>query len=151
MDKSKATSRRIRAIGAITLAIACTAAWLGCTPPVSDKSIGYVRTGDLAKWIEKSPDKYLILDSRGPEEYDAGHIPGAQRMTLPQLDPDNIDPALGRYSAIIVYGENPGSGVARAMTKRLIQARLTEVYLLDGGIAAWRASGGRIVSFGVSP
>lgn len=132
-------------------ALIAASALVACQGKVSDDSINYLRTGDLAQWVQRSPEKYLLIDARSPEEFAAGHIPGARHMTLTDFDQDKPDPELARYSAIIVYGENPGSGVARAMTKRLLAARLTDVYLLEGGMAAWRSSGAPIVTSGARP
>ncbi len=116
----------------------------GCQGKTSDDSIGYLRSGELSRWIERSPQKYLIIDTRGPEAFAAGHIPGARQMSLPDVDQDRPDPSLSNYSAIIVYGEDPSSGVARAMSKRLIQARISNVYLLEGGMVGWRNAGGAV-------
>lgn len=152
MHKSKTFGSRMGAPGWLAGAALCVSLILtACSGKVSDDSIRYLRAGDLARWVAKTPDKYLIIDSRGPEAYDQGHIPGARRMTLPELDPENLDPDWSRYSAIIVYGADPGSEVARAMTKRLIKAKLTEVYQLEGGMLAWKSSGGQVVSFGANP
>ena len=43
--------------------------------------------GDHAKKImaDKSPDEFTILDVRQPGEYEAGHIPGARLIPLPEL------------------------------------------------------------------
>lgn len=145
MHKSKSFTALRGLRGLIAGGVLATALTMsGCQGKVSDDSIGYLRSGELARWVEKSPEKYLIIDMRTAEEFAAGHIPSARRMSLPDVDPDKPDPALSRYSAIVVYGEDPGSGVARAMTKRLMQSRLSNVYLLEGGMAAWRSSGGAI-------
>ncbi len=129
-------------------ALLAASSLMACQGKVSDDSISYLRAGDLAQRIERSPEKNLVIDARSPEEFAAGHIPGARHMSLTDFDPDKPDPELARYSAIIVYGENPASGVARAMTKRLLAARLTDVYLLEGGMAAWRSSGAPVATSG---
>src|SRR5690606_12703197 len=130
----------------LSAALALCMVVAGCNTRTSDRSIGYLGVGELSKWLSKSPEKYLLVDARGADEFAAGHIPGARRMSLPDIDERNPDPMLSRYSAVIVYGADPGSDVARAMTKRLLKARVSDVYLLEGGMAAWRSSGGPVVT-----
>ncbi len=117
-----------------------------CVRKTSDNSIQPVAVRELAQWVRAEPEKYLVLDIRDEEAFAAGHIPGARRITLPEVDPDDPAPSLRKYSAIVVYGEDPGSAVAKAMAKRLIGAKVTDVYLLEGGMAAWRGGGQRTTS-----
>lgn len=91
----------------------------------------------VLEWIEKYPDRYLIVDARPEAAFLAGHIPGAVRMDPVQVDPEDPDPSLKKYKSIIVYGENPAFGRANALTKRLLEAGLS-VNMLDGGLKAWR-------------
>lgn len=47
------------------------------------------------RWMEgRSPESFTLLDVRQPEEYDAGHLPGAVLIPLPQLEQrlGEIDP-----------------------------------------------------------
>ncbi len=43
---------------------------------------------------DKSSEEFTILDVRQPKEYEAGHIPGAKLVPLPDLTErlDEIDP-----------------------------------------------------------
>ena len=55
------------------------------------KSIG---TDEARQFIaDKSPDEVEIIDVRQPSEYEAGHIPGAKLIPLPELTQrlDEID------------------------------------------------------------
>lgn len=47
-------------------------------------------------------------------------------------------------SEVIVYGDNPGSTPARAMVKRLIQAKVRNVWLFSGGLQEWETTGGTV-------
>ena len=44
-------------------------------------------------------DEYTLLDVRQPKEYQAGHIPGAKLIPLPELNDrlEEIDPAKPTY------------------------------------------------------
>jgi rhodanese-related sulfurtransferase len=54
--------------------------------------------GYLADWEEGS---YTLLDVRQPAEYEAGHIPGAMLIPLPQLS-DSQD-LLDKGKPVVVY------------------------------------------------
>lgn len=42
---------------------------------------------------------------------------------------------------IIVYGQNPGSGAAMALSKRLLAAEIGTVRLMEDGFSRWKDSG----------
>ena len=71
------------------------------------------------------------LDARGSEAYAAGHLPGA--ATAGETPPGTI----------VVYGGEDGTGREEGARqyRRLRREGISEVRVLDGGIAAWRASG----------
>ena len=53
-------------------------------------------------WMaERRPAEYVLLDVRQPEEYGAGHLPGARLIPLPELE-GRLD-ELPRDQAILVY------------------------------------------------
>jgi rhodanese-related sulfurtransferase len=79
----------------------------------------------------------VVIDVRTPEEYAAGHIPGA--VNIP------FDHIAGRISEIdaphgvalyCMVGPRARKGEAA-----LLGAGYTSVFLLEGGLAAWQAAG----------
>lgn len=94
----------------------------------------------IKEWLDKAPDRYLVVDARADEAFREGHLPGAVRMDPVELDPQDPDPAFDKYKSIIVYGENPAYGRANALTKRFLEAGV-DVVMLDGGIKVWRDKG----------
>lgn len=84
------------------------------------------------------------MDVRDPESYALGHIPGAKNIRLQDVSATKKSPNFDSYRAIVVYGEDPGSARAIAMTKRLLGVGYDDVFLLEGGFAGWRAGGGSI-------
>ncbi len=77
----------------------------------------------------------LILDVRTPEEYKAGHIPGAVNINI--QDPDFIDQveALGEKEAYLVYCR---SGNRSAKACQILAGHGHEnLYNLSGGILEW--------------
>ncbi len=113
--------------------------------------------------------RWALGDDRGREHYLAGHLPGA---VFVDLDTELADPpsAAGRHplpplprlqtaarrwgirsgDAVVVYDAGPGTAAARAWWL-LRWAGLTDVRLLDGGLAAWVRAGGRVESGEVVP
>jgi rhodanese-related sulfurtransferase len=80
--------------------------------------------------------KVRVLDVRKPEEYDAGHISGAQNIPLGALR-HQVDALSERVRYIAVC--RTGSRSSRA-TKYLRRAGL-EVVNLEGGMVSWERAG----------
>ena len=57
--------------------------------------------GAKAWMAERRPADYVLLDVRQPEEYEAGHLPGARLIPIPELE-GRLD-ELPRDHAILVY------------------------------------------------
>lgn len=115
----------------------------------------------------------LILDCRfalddpayGLRSYDEGHIPGAHfadlerdlsgpihkgvtgRHPLPdaqQLLQRLRDWGLNHASEVVLYDDGPGAFAARAWWLLAWLGKREGVYLLDGGLKAWRKAGGEL-------
>nr|WP_239144008.1 sulfurtransferase [Actinoplanes philippinensis] len=113
------------------------------------------------------PDPPVLLDVRwalgdpnGAEHYRAGHLPGAVYVDLDTELAGPHQPGAGRHplpsiaalqsaarrwginadSRVVVYDNSGGLAAARAWWL-LRWAGVTGVRILDGGLAAWRASG----------
>jgi len=119
----------------------------GCKNEVSDKDIKTIPLADAARLQARSgshPTLVLMIDPRSEIDFAEGHIPGARNLQLPKVDPDRgADPAISRYDNLIVYGDNPGSPVARAMAKRLMVAgyKRKKVKWFADGLDAWTRAG----------
>jgi thiosulfate/3-mercaptopyruvate sulfurtransferase len=113
------------------------------------------------------PDPPVLLDVRwalgdpnGAEHYRAGHLPGAVYVDLDTELAGPHQPGAGRHplpsiaalqtvarrwgisadSRVVVYDNSGGLAAARAWWL-LRWAGVTDVRILDGGLAAWRAAG----------
>ena len=126
-----------------TLALALTLAALpACSGTVSDKS---VRRIDAMAAARAAEGRAAFVDVRPPEDFAAGHIPGALNIRLTDIPEDVPHPELRSKGRIIVYGQNPGNAVATAFAKRLLASRhYGTVELFEGGFDAWRAAGGSV-------
>jgi len=105
----------------------------------------------LHQSLAKSPRDALFIDARAPKYYTEGHIPGAVNYLLfdfPQKAP--VRESVEAYDQKIVYGDNPGSVEANALTKRLMANGYSGVKLFAGGLEEW-AQAGLPVEKGDSP
>lgn len=125
---------------------ACLPAFLlgGCTQTTSDADIRPITLAEIRKEAaSKEADRLLMVDARSPKEFAAARIPDARNMHLPTVKDGRIDldPAISKYRFLVVYGNDPGSFVARGVTKRLIQNGYSGVRLFEGGLSEWRRAG----------
>lgn len=123
----------------------------GCTKSnISDRKIEYIdltRAVNLYEKQQHENDTALFIDTRKPERFAEGHIPGAKNMRTPDIDLRyGTDPELERYKNLIIYGENPGQANTHAMAKRMIEAgynsfmkKRIKVFL--GGWSEWEITG----------
>jgi rhodanese-related sulfurtransferase len=85
----------------------------------------------------------LFIDARTPEEYNAGHIPGA--VNIPgYATPDKImhDLPLNRkQTMIVVYCSGPECPYADRLAGFLRFQEFSAVYVYPGGIDAWLQAG----------
>ncbi len=77
--------------------------------------------------------EYLLVDVRQPEEYEAGHIPGAVLIPLGELEARHSE--LDRNKKIIAYCRSGRRSMAAAIT--LCGLGFKGVQHLDGGILDW--------------
>lgn len=122
-------------------------------------------------------DAPAILDVRwrldqtdGRPSFDEGHLPGAVYVSLEDELSDHHLPGRGRHplpdgaalqsaarrwgissgQSVVVYDDWNRAGSARAWWV-LTAAGLSDVRILDGGLAAWRAAGGELRADDESP
>lgn len=112
----------------------------GCEP-VSDRAIELVSMSDVAKAIRDKPKSYLVLDARDAASFRTGHLPGAKRLTAADVDVNDPDPKFKSYKSIFTYGQHPNHNGAKALTKRLMSAKVSGVYLMDEGFLGWKSYG----------
>jgi len=114
--------------------------------------------------------RWALGDDRGREKYLEGHLPGAVYVDLETELADPARPTLGRHplpsvqrlqsvarrwgirtgDQVVAYDASGGTAAARAWWL-LRWGGLTDVRLLDGGLAAWQRAGGTLESGDVVP
>jgi len=126
---------------------------VGCAPNVSDNDIQDISLTALQKAMDKNAasknkDLLLLVDARSPKDFDEGHLPDARNLPLTAI-PDKrgpLDKNLERYGSIVVYGNDRGSGSARALAKRMMGVGYTNVMVFLGGVEEWRRANLPLVS-----
>jgi len=85
------------------------------------------------KMLEENPDETILLDVRPELIYKSEHIPGAVNIPMGELE-SRLD-ELDRSKSIIVYCQ---SGVSSLPSDTLVQNGFEHVYMILGGLNAWR-------------
>ena len=113
----------------------------GCAAAVSDRAILEISPAEVAERLAKSPKGVVAVDARDAEAFAQGRLPGAVRLPLNAIgnDSENAPQAVRGKSLIVVYGEDPGSAGAIALTKRLMSLGVGDVRLMRAGFISWRA------------
>jgi len=97
-----------------------------------------INSADLRILLQSaSPPR--VLDVRTPAEFDAVHMPGAYNVPLDLLR-EHRDEISSHLDQDIVLVCRSGQRAAQA-EDTLRRAGLTNVHVLDGGLAAWEATG----------
>ena len=80
----------------------------------------------------------LMVDLSSTQDFDKGHIASARNVQMSQFDPENKELAKVKELPIALYCKT-GTTSAQAAA-RLVKAGFKQVYVLGGGLAAWRAA-----------
>ena len=104
--------------------------WKQFLTPVKSLDVAQAR-----EYVQKKPpDELTLLDVRQPNEYEAGHIPGARLIPLPdilsRLDEIDSNKTTVVYCAV--------GGRSRVAAQMIAAQGFSEVYNLSGGFKAWK-------------
>lgn len=100
----------------------------------TNKKIENLSVDNAKEWVVgKKEAEFILLDVRQPEEYRAGHLPGAVFMPLPDLidKVGELDPT----KSVLVYCRSGNR--SRAAAAFLLSEGFSKVYSMAGGITAW--------------
>ncbi|KVC87415.1 rhodanese-related sulfurtransferase [Burkholderia ubonensis] len=89
-------------------------------------------------------DEIALIDVREEDPYAQGHPLWAANFPLSKLELDAWTRIPRRDTPIVVYGDATGEDLAPRAAARLAQLGYSDVRLLDGGLAGWRAAGGEL-------
>lgn len=117
---------------------------VGCDKAITENDIKFASLSEVKQLVDStkaSPKAVLLVDPRSATSYAAGRLPGAINIALPSIrETDDPDPAMLEYAQIIVYGDNPASPPARALTKRLLASGYKETRMFAGGLEEWKTA-----------
>ena len=83
----------------------------------------------------------LLVDCREPNEYAAGHIPGAMLNPLQKFDPAALPKAEGKR---VVLSCRAGGRSLKALELAQAAGRTDVVAHYPGGMQGWQAAGGPV-------
>lgn len=126
-------------------------------PAASVQTSMVVSTAWLATHVN-DPDVFVLHVGADRKSYDAGHIPGARFVSLPDIavtregTPNELPPAadltrvltrlgIGDRGRLVLYGDEQGLLAARLFFTLDYLGHGDRAALLDGGLEAWRAEG----------
>lgn len=113
----------------ILLILAITSATLACN---GKKNYDSVNAEQFATAIATQEPQ--IIDTRTPEEFQQGHIPGAQNIDVKSSDFDTLISSLDKSRPVAVYCRSGRR--SKTAAERLVSAGFNVVEL-DGGILSW--------------
>ncbi len=127
--------------------VVCQVFGSGCSKEVSDRDIKTIPLADAARLharAQSQPLEALFIDPRSASLFEQSHIAGARHMQFTADDTDRgTDPAIDRFKTLVVYGNDPGSAIARAAAKRMMTIGYgkKKVKLMPEGLRAWDRAG----------
>ena len=104
--------------------------------PASDATD--VAPSEVLSWVERGSGP-VILDVRTPEEFAAGHVPGAVNISHAVLEQRLDELAERRGQEVVVYCERGGRAAKAAAV--LAAAGFPAVRHLTGDMTGWRDAG----------
>ena len=153
---------RFVAAGAVLAAVCCAATVCAQWPPWLAKKPREPRYPDIlvsAAWLaeQRGGLGLVLVDARGAGAYRGGHIAGAVSLPADSILPDApftsiaASRGLTGEERLVVYGEGDALEDAAHLFWLFEVSGAADVLLLDGGIDAWRLSGGAIEAAVVTP
>lgn len=80
---------------------------------------------------------FNFIDVRSISEFQKKHIEGAVNVSHSRI----LDARLPKKETLVLYCTGEGCSVSKAAGGELVQNGFKKVFVLDGGLAAWEASG----------
>lgn len=106
-------------------------------PPAAATPAPLITQADLLARIEKQDDSLVVLDVRTPEEFAAGHVPGARNISHDELAA-RLDELTGaRDKDVVLYCRSGRRSTLAEETLR--EAGFTRLRHLEGDFQAWQA------------
>ena len=95
-------------------------------------------------FVDKRMGYIVLLDSRGPEAAEKGHIQGAVAIRLEDIVREKYQFPVDRKAYIVLYSQDTNLPGLAPIVKEVSTWGYKHVYILDGGYAGWLKKDGAI-------
>jgi rhodanese-related sulfurtransferase len=96
------------------------------------------------EFIKKRMGFLVLVDTRGPDAAEAGHIQGAVAIRLKDVPREKNQFPTDRKAYIVLYGQNTDLAGMAPVVKDIVSWGYNRVFVLDGGYDGWLKSNGAI-------
>ena len=100
------------------------------------KDVSFVQAEKLSEMIESGTAPLAVIDVREPEEFEAGHIPGAINIPRGTLEFSNL--LSNRRQTVVLYSNTHQRSVLSVKNLKLM--KYGDVKVLEGGFEYWQDS-----------
>jgi len=104
------------------------------TPPEEEAEL--IQPDELSQWIVAGDHDYLLIDLRSKEAFEQNAIKTAICVPSSKLEDPATVQSLPPHRAVVLYADNTADALA---AWRALRPYHPDVYVLDGGVAAWKA------------
>lgn len=107
---------------------------------------------ELRRWMDQKED-LILLDTLPKDVFEQRHLPGAQNACVYQVTfPSEVDVLVpDRSRVVVVYGSSSNSYDALTAAEKLVRLGYLKIFLLTGGLLAWREAGYALEGRGSEP
>lgn len=106
------------------------------------KNLDAVKTKKIIAQYKKGKKTLTIIDVRTKEEYDREHFPKAKLINFFGSDFEKKLKKLDKNKSYLLHCQSGGR--SKGALKKMQELGFKRVYHLDGGILAWKKSGGEL-------
>lgn len=131
----------LKTLVAALLVVVTSGCETGPEVETSDDDVNPISYTQLREMMEEASadDPLVFVDVRTLVKYEAGHIPGAINIFLPELRTiTSDDPRLEHADKIVVYGDGFGDSLSPIAAKDLMARGFDNVYDFRGGLEKWK-------------
>ena len=106
------------------------------------KNLDAVKTKKIIAQYKKDKKTLTIIDVRTKEEYDREHFPKAKLINFFGSDFEKKLKELDKNKSYLLHCQSGGR--SKGALKKMQELGFKRIYHLDGGILAWKKSGGEL-------
>ena len=106
------------------------------------KNLDAVKTKKIIAQYKKDKKTLIIIDVRTKEEYDREHFPKAKLINFFGSDFEKKLKELDKNKSYLLHCQSGGR--SKGALNKMQKLGFKRVYHLDGGILAWKKSGGEL-------